>query len=303
MSNRSAYRLLIGIVIVAVLYELLLSFGPGVDQPFAGMWMVWHPYYLPVLGLATTPFVIGYTLPLVKRLGGRDTALGGTLWYMSMGMLSYAVLGTMLIFFTITCPKWNVFTTCHHPLGYLPYPHWGYAGFGLVYPLVIVGIIRLLHVLGVGMRDVMREWWIIVLVFALQLFVTMPFGLGLSFGTATLSSAHALDLYIVLGGASILALTAVAARHARELAGGMFARPVAVLLVGFACFDIGDLISTHTNVSGRMWEASDPSSAPYTVAFVVWIIGFLMIGSIVERMLSPATSSERPAAAPDPANT
>lgn len=303
MSNRSAYRLLAGIAAIAVMYELLLSYGPGVDQPFKGMWMVWHPYYLPVIGLATTPFVIGYTLPLVKRLGGRATALGGTLWFMSMGMLCYAVLGTLLIFLTITCPAWNVFTRCDHPLGYLPYPHWGYAGFGLVYPLVTIGIARLLKVLGVGIRDIMREWWIIVAVFAIQLFVTMPFGLGVSFTSTTLSAAHALDLYIVIGGASILSLTAVAARHARELAGGQFARPIVVLLIGFACFDIGDLIATHTNVTGRMWEAADPSSGPYTVAFVLWIVGFLMIGSIVEHMLTPQSADERPLDTPEPANT
>lgn len=286
MSNRAAYRLLAALTVFAIGYELLLSLGPGAHAKTFHLWMVWHRFYLPMLGLATLPFVIGYNFPLVKRLGGTKTALGNAIFFLSLGMINFAVLGTFVLFVLTTCDAWPGLS-CSYPLGYVQYPSLAHVGFGITYPLVSLGIISLYRVLGVTRSEALRSSWIFLVVLGVELTITMPFGFGVAFDDATLTSAHAMDTFTVISGSVVLTLAIVAIKNARELAGGLFMAPTAALLAGFVAFGVGDIIQVHTNVTGRFFEANDPSQAPYTIAFILWVIGFLLFGRAVERMMAP----------------
>lgn len=284
MTNRIAYRYLICAAILIVPYQLLLDFGPSAHTEFRGLWEVWHPYFVPAIGILVLPIILGYNLPLVKQLGGTKTALGRVIFFMTLGMTSYTILGAMTIFGYITCAKWPLWQ-CDNPLGWIPYPSLAHFWFALMYPFLILAELSLFAVLGMRLKELVKSWWLLICVLIIQLSIALPFGFGNSIETATLTSGHALDAFVIVSGSIVLWLALVAAQNARNLSGGMFYRPLTVLLLGLFCIAIGDHISTHNSVAGKHFTAADPASAPYTAGFVLWSASFLMIGGRIERLL------------------
>lgn len=292
MSNRSAYRLLAAIALFGVAFELLLTRGPAVGEEFQGLWQVWHPLYLPLLGLATVPIALFYQFPLSRRLGGRSSAFGRTIWFLTLGMLLYTMVGTVIVFVEITCDAWP-FVSCSHPVGYLPHPNWGYVGFLAMYPVVAMGLTALLNGLGTSVkREMVRHWYVPVIVAGIDIALVAPFGADLAFASNQTTMGTAIDAAIVIGGWVVLSLAAVCAINARQLSGGAFARPVAVMLAGFLVLSIGDLIQVNTSGAGRLFDANDPSAAPYTLGFILWIASSLMFGAAIEKMVGAPDKTE-----------
>lgn len=291
MTNRQTYRYLIAALIFIVPYQLILGFGPASEKGavFEGLWQVWHPYYLPAVGLITIPIIFGYNMQLAKRLGGRSSAFGRMIFWMSLGMFSFTVVGAMIVFGYLTCSAWPVLA-CDNQLGWTPYPSWAHVFFLLMYPLVILGMRGVFSMLAITRRDVIRNLWILGIVVGVSMAIALPAGLGFAFESMTWTWPHVVDLAILLCGSLVLWTAIVAALHARDMSGGLFFRPLLVFISGFAFVALGDLIAVHTNIAGRYFEPNDPSAVPYTLGFVLWVAAFLKIGTVLERMtgLEPA---------------
>jgi hypothetical protein len=285
MSNAAAYRLLFLMVLFVVPYELLLAFGPGVDSEFQGYWQVWHPYFLPLLGLLLVPMMFGYVLPLARRLGGRTTVWGRSIWFLSAGILSYTVLGTSLIFLEMTCGTWERFA-CDNPVGFIPHPSLGSIGFVLMYPLVTIGLVAMLQGLGSTVAsELRRHWWAPLLVAITLVAFAAPFALDLAYHPDESMGGIVVDTLLLVGSGVVVSIAAVAVGQASQLSGGGMRRPVYFQLAGLLVLGASAMITVHVNTVGREFTSTDPSTVPHTVGFVLWLISFLMIGATLERLL------------------
>ena len=292
MSNRSAYKLLLVLILVAVPYELVLNFGPAADESLAGMWQFWHPYFVPLLGFTLVPIMFGYVFPLARRLGGRATAWGRAIWFLAAGVISYTIIGTGITFYDLTCAKWGALS-CDNPAGYLPHPSWNAIGFLLMYPLVAVGLIAMLRALGTSARqELVQRWYIPFITTLLVAIYALPFGLDRAFDPRQTTVGTIVDAATLLGCIATVTLAGLAAANTSQLAGGSLRTPVYLQLVGIVGIGIGALLAVHTNVAGQQFSSRDFVAIPFTLGFVAWIASFLMIGATLERMLGVAESPE-----------
>lgn len=291
MTNRRAYQMLVVASLFAGAYELALTLGPGEAQEFRGLWQVWHPYFLPLLGMLTVPLVGAYALPLARRLGGRATAWGRTLWFLAVGILSYTVLGAGAVFYELTCPSWGPLA-CDRGYGFLPHPNWGAVGMIAFYPLVATGLASLLRALGTSVGTELRRLWFVPLVItAVVTWLLAPFELDLMIDPAQTTAGTLVDLAEAVGGIVLVSLATFAAASAGALTGGRFRRPVILQLVELVVIGAGTMITVSVSAHGQRFGTSDPSTIPYTVGFVCWVAAFLMIGAALERMLAPTAEA------------
>jgi hypothetical protein len=297
MTNSAAYKLLAVMIAFAIPYELLLAYGPGSDQEFEGYWQVWHPYFLPLIGLTILPILFGYVFPLARRLGGRGTLWGRCIWFLAAGLLAYTAVGTTLIFLEATCASWGSLA-CDNELGRVPHPSLGTIGFIAMYPLVGIGLAALLQGLGTSAwAELRRHWWIPLGITIVTVAFAAPFGFDLAFDERESTLGAIADAAVLVGMVAITSLAGVAAPHARRL-GGALRRPVYFQLAGIVLVSIGTFIMVHNNTVGRELVATDQSAGPFTIGFVLWLASFLMIGAALEKMLGIGPSRVQETEAP-----
>lgn len=274
------------VVLIPVIFALLIlySFGPGRNDAFRGYWQVWHPFYIQLLGVFGLPIIYGYILPLAKRLGGRKTAYGRFVWYQMYGALAFFVLGPFLNFFYLTCPKWT--SVCNHPVGHVSAPSMLDIGFLPMYPLIAYGMMALLTGLGTTWRMALQAYWYVPVGCTLVAgIVVAPFALNLAFATGQSTFQTTLELAYIIGSIVLVSLASFTVIQARKMGTGVFLKPITYMCIGMFIIAVGTFTRIHEVGHAAVYKAQDPSTAPYSIGFVLWMCSVMMLGAALERML------------------
>jgi hypothetical protein len=284
MTNRAAYRLIGFLIAIGIPIELVFEFGPAADEQFTSFWEIWHPYYLFLFGSVSAPILFLYALPLARRLGGRATAYGRLVWYLTASMTSFIFIGPYMMFAEVTCPKWG---SCDHPLGWVTNPEWGDPGYLLAFPLAVIAVVALMHGLGGSVRaELRRRWFVPALVAAIAVVAFVPAaGLDLAFHASQSGLANTVEAAYIVSSAALLTVTILTALRAQAMSGGMFTWPIRMMLLGTFIMAVGIALRVSTLADGHIYDINDPTVAPYTAGLILWMVSFLKIGGAIERLL------------------
>ena len=225
-----------------------------------------------VLFLGFIPLVGGINgLIIARRWGGTRSAVGRGIWFLSLGLISWA-LGTYIF-----SGVYNFLLDVE-----VPYPSFADVGYVLSLPLWIIGIVELSRATGAqyGLRSSQGKMLFLlvpVTIVAISYYLLVVVARGGSFDFTDSDVLKIFfDLAYPLGDVFILSLATLVYGLSYNYFGGIYKRAIYLILFGFILMYFADFSFSYTTTLGT-WHPGDWVDLLFTAAMLVLSIGISML--------------------------
>lgn len=272
------------------MFETYLLFYGGRNDKYTHWYNVIHPVWLSVpqsILLAVPIILVGF--PAGHRFGGWSSHMGRALYFISAGVLSWAVVGNG-VFFIKQLSLSN---------GAVPYPWWSDVGYLGLLPLYGIGLFFLSRLVGVSGVEYLKLFGVAVLVILFTWWLALPTGsLGSLHGQEWviaswngftdsptfffLNGSMASFIYL-LSDIVILTWALIILLNSRKMAGGMFVPGVTLVTVSLFVQYLADLLFDQRIAKGSYFTG-DIATILYAASMFTMVFALIRFAETERAM-------------------
>ncbi|MBC7644214.1 MAG: hypothetical protein H7123_03740, partial [Thermoleophilia bacterium] len=265
---------------VAGIFFTYVNWYGGKDAHYGGWNDFTHFVWLSVpqsIVLLIPVLLVGFITS--KRYGGFKSAMGRALFFLSLGVLSWAVVGNGIFFLK----------QLNEHGGSVPYPWWSDVGYVGLLPLYGLGLYFLASLVGVRGKDYLKLAWVPLLVGAFTYWLTLPLpnswhgkewvltswdGFTKDPSFFGFNGSMASVVYLLMD-VVILTWAVIILINSRKIAGGVFLPAVGLVTFSLVAQYLGDLLFDQRIISAKHpYFTGDIASimyaaSMYTMAFAL----------------------------------
>lgn len=314
---RRFYAFLAVWAIVILTIFVKINFFGGEGDEFQGFWQLWHRYYFGPLfsTILIVPLVL-FVRPIARGYGGWRTAIGASCWALALGACAFGI-GNGVWFYYNTCADWAGSLACSSSAE-VPYPSWADAGYLLLLPLVLTGLVRLSKVLGFRKRDLLSVVALFVVIAIPTAYLTWEFTIGSetyghawqynpdypgfldAIGTILQGDGTRDTLFNVVSGVYVifdivlLSMAVTLLVLARRVAGGQFFLPVLSTALALIFQYTADM-AFFKRVANGSQHTGDYSDLLYWIAMFLLMATVALFGRAIVRLTNAVPAAAAPA--------